>query len=101
MVFFVEKVLLGGLFQIFKNVNGLEVLSVFLFVFDDFAHMVALIDKRDELFAILFGEFGFIDHFEDHFMLVKGFEQKCFDILGRCWYTQDLEGLLALFIENV
>lgn len=63
--------------------------------------MVALIDKRNELFAILFGEFGFIDHFEDHFMLVKGFQQKSFDILERCSYTQDLEDLRALFTENV
>jgi hypothetical protein len=101
LVFFVEKVLLGGLFEIFKHVNGIEVLPVFLFVFDNFAHMVTLIDKRNELFAILFSEFGFIDHFEDHFMFVKVFEQKSFDILERCSYTQDLEGLLTLFTENV
>lgn len=69
LILFVEEVFFGGFFEVLEDINGLEVLFIFLLIFYDLSHMVALIDKRNELFAILFAEFGFVYHFEDHFEL--------------------------------
>ena len=67
MVFFVEEILFGGFFEVLEDIKGLEVLPIFLFIFNDFAHVIAFVDERNELFKILFGQFGLRNELEDHF----------------------------------